>query len=381
MTDLAYWLALHRAPGIGPATFKGLLVQFGSPRAVFECKQEQLAGLVGKATLVYLRNPDWGAVEKDMAWLGGPGHHLLTLDDPAYPQLLREIADPPPLLFVIGNPAALSSMQLAMVGSRNPTPAGKETARDFARCLTGMGLTITSGLAVGIDAAGHRGALEGSGLTVAVAGTGLDRVYPARHYELAHRIAERGALVSEFMLGMPPLRENFPRRNRVISGLSLGTLVVEAALLSGSLITARAAAEQGREVFAIPGSIHNPLARGCHALIRQGAKLVETAADIIEELAPLAAVAPPEAIPEVHDGNPENLGTEADKVIASLGFDPVSVDTLIERSGLSSQTVTSILLVLELQGYVSSASDGLYTRANKVSRDETRRAGCVDLPV
>jgi len=216
--------------------------------------------------------------------------HILTLHDPAYPALLKEIADPPPLLFVRGDPAVLSRPQLGIVGSRNPTPGGRSLAEDFARSLSRCGLVVTSGMALGIDAAGHRGALRGGGTTLAVAGTGPDRIYPARHRDLARAIVEQGAIISEFAPGTPALPSNFPRRNRIISGLSLGVLVVEAACRSGSLITARLAAEQGREVFALPGSIHNPLARGCHHLIRQGAKLVEDIEDIVEELGPLAAV-------------------------------------------------------------------------------------------
>lgn len=369
MNDIAYWLALHRAPNIGTAKFQALLEQFGTPRGVFECKRAELiaCGLSNQATLNYLQAPDWAMVDGDLAWLAEPDHYVLTLDDPAYPTLLREIAGPPSLLFVIGNPAVLSSLQLAVVGSRNPTPGGKETAEDFARHLSGAGLTITSGLALGIDAASHRGALKGGGLTIAVAGTGLDRVYPARHRDLAHQIAEQGALVSEFTLGTPPLPEHFPRRNRIISGLSLGTLVVEAALQSGSLITARAAAEQGREVFAIPWSIHNPLARGCHALIRQGAKLVETANDILEELGPLASIAASAAATSTSEGGNDHyrLGVEANNIIECLGYESTTVDTLVERSGLTAKAVSSILLTLELQGYVSSSSGGQYTRANK----------------
>ncbi len=366
MTDLGYWLALYRAPGVGPASFQALLDYFGSPQALFESRQRTAAGL-NKATLEYLANPDWAAVEADLLWLAEPDHHALTLHDPRYPALLREIADPPPLLFVLGDPTVLSSMQLAMVGSRNPTPAGRETTQEFARHLVGAGLTITSGLALGIDAAAHRGALEGGGLTVAVAGTGLDRVYPARHRELAHQIVERGALISEFVLGSPALPDHFPRRNRIISGLSLGTLVVEAAVQSGSLITARTAAEQGREVFAIPGSIHSPLSRGCHALIRQGAKLVETAQDILEELQPLAGrlLVTPSDAPGDAGNDPTGLDVEAAKLLDCLGFEPGSVDTLVARSGLTAERVSSILLILELQGYIASTPGGLYTQRGK----------------
>lgn len=305
------------------------------------------------------------AAEHETAWLAEPNHHLITLSDPRYPRLLREIPDPPAALYVIGDPDLLSATQLGIVGSRNPTPGGSETAHAFASYLTQSGLTITSGLAMGVDAAAHRGALGAGGKTIAVAGTGLDRVYPARHRELAHEIAAQGALISEFALGTPALAHNFPRRNRIISGLSLGVLVVEAALQSGSLITARLAAEQGREVFAIPGSIHNPLARGCHALIRQGAKLVETAADILEELGPMAQITAPARQTDGAGNITSGLGVEAMTLLDCLGFDPTPVDSLIERSGLTPEAVSSMLLVLELQGHVVSAPGGHYTRVTR----------------
>ena len=276
---------------------------------------------------------------------------------------MLEIADPPPVLFVHGDPTLLVRPQLAMVGSRNPTPGGSETAQAFACHLAQAGLVITSGLALGIDGASHRGALEGGGATLAVAGTGLDRVYPASHRGLAHAIVANGALISELPPGAPPLPEHFPRRNRIISGLSAGTLVVEAAANSGSLITARLAAEQGREVFAIPGSIHNPLARGCHGLIKQDAKLVETAQDILEELAPLTGIF---TLPVKHlgeKGNETPLCTVEQKALLErLSFEPVAVDTIIRRSGLTPEVVSSILLTLELQGYVISSAGGCYSR-------------------
>ena len=250
--------------------------------------------------------------------------------------------------------------QLAIVGSRNPTPAGAENARAFARALAGSGLTITSGFALGIDAAAHRGALEGNGGTVAVVGTGVDRVYPARHHQLAHQIADRGVIVSEYPLGTAPLRENFPRRNRIISGRSLGALVVEAALRSGSLITARLASEQGREVFAIPGSIHSPLSKGCHQLIRQGAKLVETAGDVIEELAALVG-----SLREVSEASCETSsvpGEETNPLLEYLGYDPIDIDTLVERSGLTPEAISSMLLSMELAGEVQTCAGGKYQR-------------------
>ncbi len=368
--NLGYWLALLKAPGVGPATFLTLLDHYSTPRAIFEAAPEQVAscGIRDAAALAsYLRKPDWAAVEKDLAWGELPDNHILTLHDPAYPAQLREIASPPPILFVHGDPAVLATPQLALVGSRNPSAAGREIAHDFARHLCGAGLTITSGLALGVDAASHQGALDAEGLTVAVTGTGLDRVYPARHRDLAHHIAQRGALVSEFAPGTPPLAEHFPRRNRIISGLSLGTLVVEAALASGSLITARLAAEQGREVFAIPGSIHNPLARGCHSLIRSGAKLVENVQDILEELSPIVSDVVYNTV--LCSGERADTGLNLDdnslKLLDCIDFAPTSIDALVERSGLTPEQVSSMLLVLELHNIVESASGGCYTRRVK----------------
>lgn len=358
--ELAYWLALVRMPGVGPVTARTLLRYWTTPRRLFEAGPAVTSNLPEPAR-AYIQQPDWAAVEGDLEWLAQADHHAVTLADPAYPPLLKQIADPPPVLFVQGDPALLARRQLAVVGSRNPSAGGEHNAAEFARHLAGLGWVITSGLAIGIDAAAHRGALAAEGHTLAVAGTGLDQVYPARHRRLAQNIAARGALVSEFPPGTPPRPEHFPRRNRLISGLSLGTLVVEAAVQSGSLITARTAAEQGREVFAIPGSIHNPLARGCHALLRQGAKLVETAGDILEELGALAAwgddqaAAPAAATDPVAAAEPGNL-------LHHIGFEPVAVDTLVERSGLTAEQVSSMLVVLELHGQIASAPGGLYTR-------------------
>ena len=363
MDKLRYWLALLHAPGVGAVRFAELAGQAGSVERLFANPS-----LAGTSTELhsYLKQPDWAAVERSLEWVEQEGCHILALDDPAYPPALRDIHDAPPLLFVRGDPEQLLNPQLAIVGSRNPSVIGKETAREFSRSLAGAGLVITSGLALGIDAASHQGAMDGGGQTIAVFGTGLDRVYPARHRELAHAIVEQGgALVSEYPPGTQPLPRNFPRRNRIISGLSMGTLVVEAALRSGSLITARMASEQGREVFAIPGSIHNPLARGCHRLIREGAKLVETAQDILEELAPqLRAVL--DHIPEREGDRQgvEALDEDYQRLLAGLGDAPSSIDQLVERSGLTAEAVSSMLLLLELQGYVVSAAGG-YTLAGK----------------
>lgn len=305
-------------------------------------------------------------------WLDRPDAHLLTPADARYPALLREIASPPPQLFVRGNVAVLSLPQLAIVGSRNATPAGAETAYSFASHLAARGFCITSGLAEGIDAAAHRGALAARGRTLAVCGTGPDIVYPRQHEGLADEIvAAGGAIVSEFAPGTPVFRSNFPRRNRLISGLSVGTLVVEASVRSGALITARHAMEQGREVFAIPGSIHNPVARGCHQLIRNGAKLVETAADIVEELSGLlASLQLPDAparggiAVEAPDSVAET-NTEYAELLAAMGWDPVDADSLVARSGLTIGEVSSMLLMLELQGSVRALSSGRYQRAGK----------------
>lgn len=364
MTDdkLAPWLALARAPGIGPARFMDLLARFGSPAAVLAATHRdwEAAGLV-ESTLAYLHAPDWERVEQDLLWLADTHNHVLRIDKPGYPPLLRQIPAPPPLLFVRGDPDCLRCNQIAIVGSRNPTASGRDSALHFAAHLSRAGLVITSGLALGVDAEAHRGALLEQGRTIAVLGTGADRVYPTRHRELAHGICEQGgALVSELPLGTSPLAENFPRRNRIISGLSLGTLVVEASIRSGSLITARLAGEQGREVFAIPGSVHNPMAKGCHRLIRQGAKLVENAMDILEELGPLAAAAlsePTEPVQSVAE-----LDEEYQQLLHNLGYEPVAIDVLVERCGLTAEAVSSMLLILELQDLVASVPGGLYYR-------------------
>ncbi|WP_372523160.1 DNA-processing protein DprA [Sulfuricaulis sp.] len=359
------WLALRRLPGVGTRTQFDLLEHFGSIEAIFSASRGQLEkALVGKNEAIdaLLAGPDEKILKSELEWLSEPGHHLLTWSDLDYPVLLREIPDPPLVLYIAGERQLLSAQQLAIVGSRNPTPMGRENARAFAKSLAGAGLAITSGMALGVDGAAHRGALEAGGKTIAVAGTGLDRVYPARHRDLAHEIVKHGALVSEFPLGTPPLPENFPVRNRLISGLSLGTLVVEAALQSGSLITARMANEQGREVFAIPGSIHAPQARGCHALIRQGAKLVETAQDILEELGPLAGV----ALQVAHENTPPpRLNSTMVTLLEHIGHDPVSIDTLIERSGLTADAVSSMLLQMELNGLVSNCPGGKVQRISR----------------
>jgi DNA processing protein len=367
MDDPRPWLTLARAPGI----HAGRLAGVSDPRALVEDSRAALAGLGLEAgTVEALRNPDAAALARDEAWLAGPNRRLVTWGAAGYPPLLAAIPDPPLVLFVEGDAAALSLPQLAIVGSRNPTALGRDTAEQFAAHLAAAGMAITSGLALGIDAAAHRGALAGGGQTIAVTGCGLDVVYPSAHVALAGEIAACGALVSDLPTGTPPLKQHFPRRNRIISGLAVGTLVVEAALQSGSLITARLAAEQGREVFAIPGSIHNPMARGCHRLIRQGAKLVETADDIFAELGALietlrtdARAGPTRA--EATDAQAVSgpaLDKDYEILLDALGFAPAGIDTLVARTGLAADAVASMLLILELDGRVAQQPGGLYCR-------------------
>ncbi|MDH5178457.1 MAG: DNA-processing protein DprA [Gammaproteobacteria bacterium] len=380
--SLRWWLALWRAPGIGTITFAQLRQIFQSPRDVFQAAASGSPEIkLSAKTRDWLLHPDWSLVEQDLAWREQQPHrHILCLDDPAYPALLREIIDPPPVLFVEGDPALLQLPQIAVVGSRNAGISGQETAFAFARTLAEQGIVITSGLAMGIDAAGHRGALAGNGATIAVAGTGLDSVYPARHRDLARAIVEQGAVISEFPIGTPPLAANFPRRNRIISGLSLGVLIVEAAIRSGSLITARMALEQGRDVFAIPGSIHNPLAKGCHRLLREGAKLVETAADILEETGFAGAGG---HLQMNQNGFAETLSIDPEygKLLSCIGHEPTAVDVMVARSGLTAEAVCSMLLVLELHGLVETAAGGLYCQTGKRTYDERKHTRRADVSV
>lgn len=357
---LKHWLALIRAHGIGPARAAQLLDAFHSPEGIFAAGPRGWRSIGLEAKLhASLSNPDWAAVETDLRWLDAPGRELITIHDSRYPPQLRETISPPIALFTQGDPELLPLPQLGIVGARSASPQGLENARAFAAELARRGLVITSGLALGIDGAAHQGALDADGFTTAVFGTGLDRVYPARHRDLAHRIAEKGLLVSEFPPTTTSKPENFPKRNRVISALSLGVLVVEATLDSGSLITARYANEQGREVFAIPGSIHNPMARGCHRLIRQGAKLVETVDDILEEIAPhIARHRRSDPAPAAQDPQDEAL-------LAAFGDDPLPFDGLLARSGLTVEMLSAALLRLELEGHVQPAAGGRYQRIRR----------------
>jgi DNA processing protein len=371
--ELAAWLRLVLTPQVGNTSARRLLAAFGLPQRVFEAHPAALAEVVPPGQARALCSPPApldNLIEATTLWLAEqPGERrVITLGDADYPAGLLQTEDPPLMLYAMGASLADGAPlawpeAIAVVGSRNPTPQGAANARQFALSFAQAGLTVVSGLALGVDAAAHEGALEGAaaaGLaTIAVVGTGLDRVYPRHHRELAHRIASRGLLVSEYPLGTPPLAENFPRRNRIISALSRGTLVVEAALQSGSLITARMAAEQGREVFAIPGSIHSPQARGCHALIKQGAKLVETAQDVLEELAPGHTPALP-ATPD--DPRTQPPSACADAVLRACGFDPVSFDALAARTGFTTPTLQALLLELELQGVLARMPGGLFQR-------------------
>lgn len=371
MDELACWLALARAPASNRLKIE-LLRRFIDVRTLF-LHAAEIAAIPGisERLVDYLRCPDHRRLAADRAWLETSGCRVVARGDSAYPPMLAETDDAPVVLFARGAEDALAWPQVAVVGSRNPSPAGVEHAAMFSGALARLGFAVTSGLAVGIDAASHAAALDAGGTTIAVAGNGLDRIYPVRNTRLAERIESRGAIVSEFPPGVPPLAANFPRRNRLISGMSLGVLVVEAALRSGSLITARLAAEQGREVFAVPGSIDNPMSRGCHRLISEGAKLVESVADIVGELGVMLetndACLDSKHCARTDSTRAEKESTDEEQtLLRALGRDPASVDKLVERTGLTAEKVSSILLALEIDGCVASAPGGLYSRTNGI---------------
>ena len=372
---IAHWLRLGLISGVGDSTIRKLLGAFGLPEQVFAASRTEVAAVVGETQAERVRGAVGNrevadAVEHALRWLEAPGNHVVTLADPDYPRDLLDAADPPPLLYLKGRRELLGWHAIAIVGSRNATAQGIANAESFAAALSQAGLCVVSGLALGIDAAAHRGAMRqdpgaggasgaqtGPGSTIAVIGTGADIVYPARNRDLAHAIAERGLIVSEFPLGTPATAANFPRRNRIISGLSKGVLVIEAALRSGSLITARLAGEQGRDVFALPGSIHSPLAKGCHQLIKQGAKLVDAVDDILDELgigSPTGAA-----------GSPAADAPARNALIEALGHDPISIDALGERTGIASHVLSAQLLELELAGQIAQLPGGLVQRITR----------------
>lgn len=364
-SDVALWVSLHQTIGLGNAGICQLLTKFGSPDAIYSAKSHQLREVVDEGTAQKILNGvNLETIKPTLDWLKKDNTHLITLADKAYPQALLNISNPPVVLYAIGHTHLLNQPCIAMVGSRNSTPQGEKNAEDFAESLCNYGLCVVSGMALGIDGASHRGSFKSNGATIAVVGTGLDIVYPSRHRDLAHKIAERGLIISEFAIGTPSRAQNFPRRNRIISGISMGCLVVEANIDSGSLITARFAIEQGREVFAIPGSIHSPVAKGCHQLIKQGAKLVESTADILdelkykEELKNLLTNVSPLGLTTQMGGN----ASEPNTVLECMGFDPVDFETVLTISGLTAEGLSAMLMIMELEGKITTLSGGKYQR-------------------
>lgn len=358
LVEKSLWISLSNIHGIGTQTFCQLLKTFGNPASIYAATFKQLNEVVSeKIATEITRGVDDETLAGSLHWLSQTDNYLVTLADAHYPKALLEISDPPPLLYAKGNLALLNQPSIAIVGSRNASVQGEKNAEAFAQGLCDYGLCIVSGLALGIDGAAHRGALKANGSTIAVVGTGLDIVYPAKHRELAHQIVEHGLIISEFALGTPSKPQNFPKRNRIISGLSLGCLVVEANLQSGSQITARLSAEQGREVFAIPGSIHSPMSKGCHQLIKQGAKLVDSLQDIVEELA-LSNL-------KLHDSKsvdnvPNNNANSP--LLELMGYEPISLENLVHSSSLTVSEVSSMLMLLELEGRVASLAGGQYQK-------------------
>jgi DNA processing protein len=352
------WVSLQLLPAVSPRKLVTLLRALGGPEEVLNASRASLSRLVPPETAAIVQHgPDAQLRDRTLQWLAAETHALIAWDDADYPQSLLAIADPPPALYYIGDRTLLNRPSLAIVGSRNATPQGVENAASFAEAISASGVTITSGLALGIDAAAHRGGLAESGSSIAVVGTGLDRVYPARNRGLARALAQKGGLLSEFSLGMPPLPGNFPRRNRLISGIARGVLVVEATLASGSLITARFAAEQGRDVFAIPGSIHSPFSKGSHRLIKDGAKLVETADDILQELGVATEAAKPRSLV-----SPSTTTGHTAQVLQALGHDPADVGTLADRTGLAVESVAVALVELEIGGDIATLPGGQFQR-------------------
>jgi DNA processing protein len=366
--DVALWLALSQINGLGNATLCQLLSHFGSPDAIFSAQSRQLREVVSEPIAIAIQK---GVNADDIAptinWLSQENNHVVTLADNHYPPLLLEISNPPAILYAKGNLQRLQLPAIAMVGSRSSTPQGEKNAEDFAQHLCQQGFCIVSGLALGIDGAAHRGTLKATGpnkgATIAVVGTGLDIVYPAKHRDLAHHIVQHGLILSEFPLGTPSKAQNFPRRNRIISGLSLGCLVVEANIESGSLITARLSAEQGREVFAIPSSIHSPVAKGCHQLIKQGAKLVESVQDIVEELSLFSGQnftktdSPSGLSPDM-----AIIAPETNTVLACMGFEPISFERIRQMTDLTTDALSAMLMMLELEGKITPLTGGQYQR-------------------
>ncbi len=369
--DVSLWLGLSQIDGLGGQTLCQLLREFGSPAQIYQASPSQLKQVVS-TTIAHeiAKGLDVDAIQPTLNWLQHAGNHVVTLADAHYPQLLLQISNPPPILYAKGQLEWLNHPSIAMVGSRSSTPQGEKNAEDFATSLSNFGLCVVSGLALGIDGAAHRGALKATANnaagTIAVVGTGLDIVYPAKHRDLAHKIVQRGLIISEFHLGTPSKAQNFPRRNRIISGLSLGCLVVEANVQSGSLITAKLALEQGREVFAIPGSIHSPVAKGCHLLIKQGAKLVENTQDIIDELSIESANLVKIEAKLTSEVNGDSVDSEqfseTDTLIQAMGHYPITMDTLIRLTSLTTEKISAMLMMLELEGKVATVSGGQYQR-------------------
>ncbi|MDC6169864.1 DNA-processing protein DprA [Paucibacter sp. XJ19-41] len=369
-SELAAWLQLLETPGLGLESARRLLAGLGSPQAVIGATALTRRQFVAAGPAQALGEPSaelLGLIDRTWAWLqGGARRDVLVLGDADYPPALLQTADPPLLLYLIGRRELLAAESLAIVGSRRPTPQGRDNAHDLALALGQAGLTVVSGLALGIDGAAHAGALKSPAATIAVLGTGLDQIYPSSHQRLADEIAERGLLLSEYSLGTPPLPANFPRRNRIIAGLARGCLVVEAAPRSGSLITARLAAEAGREVFAVPGSIHAPQSKGCHELLRQGAKLVERAEDVLEELRPSRATPPVRgSLRDERPADPPEPDGETGLLLAAMGYEPVSLDALQARGGWSAAQLNALLLELELSGAVARLPGQLFQRQSQ----------------